>query len=282
MNSADTSAGTSRRLPIVAGNWKMNYGPKEARAFAESILDRLAALSRVECLLCPPFVSLPVVRDVIAGSPVKLGAQNMYFLDEGAYTGEISPTMLRELCQFVILGHSERRSFFGETDELVNKKVLAAFAHDLNPIVCVGEHLEERDANLTERVITTQVHGSLANLPAGRLSELVVAYEPVWAIGTGRAASAQDAKDAAAIIRALLGEMYGAAAATAVRIQYGGSVTPANVGEFAALPEIDGSLVGGASLKSDFIEIARVTSEVKDRQHDSGTLSTTRVTDTPE
>jgi triosephosphate isomerase len=184
----------------------------------------------------------------------------MHFEEKGAYTGEISPTMLNELCQYVILGHSERRAYFGETDELVNKKTQAAFAYGLKPIVCVGERLEERDANLTERVITTQVHGSLANLPANQLSDLVVAYEPVWAIGTGRAAAAQDAADAAAIIRALLYEMYGAAAANAVRIQYGGSVTPANIAEFVALPDIDGSLVGGASLKLDFIEIVRVTS----------------------
>ena len=253
----------SRRLPIVAGNWKMNYGPAEARRFAESILRPLAGLSGVECLLCPPFVSLPAVAEVLAGSPVGLGAQNMYFEERGAYTGEISPTMLSGLCQYVILGHSERRTYFGETDELVNRKAQAAFRYGLHPIVCVGERLEERDADLTERVITTQVHGSLANLPIDHLSELVVAYEPIWAIGTGRAAGAQDAADAAAIIRALLGNMYGAAAAQSVRIQYGGSVTPANIAAFAALPDIDGSLVGGASLQPDFVEIARITSQVK-------------------
>src|SRR5262249_42569937 len=163
-----------------------------------------------------------------ASSPVKLGAQNMYFEEKGAYTGEISPTMLGELCQYVILGHSERRTYFGETDDLVNRKVQAAFTHGLKPIVCVGERLEERDANLTERVISAEVHGSLANLTANQVSDLVVAYEPIWAIGTGRAAEAEDAEDAAAIIRALLGEMYGATAASSVRIQYGGSVTPAN------------------------------------------------------
>ncbi len=258
-----SSANPSRRLPIVAGNWKMNYGPIEARKFAESILDGLAALSQVECLLCPPFISLPAVRDVLAGSPVKLGAQNMYFEEKGAYTGEISPTMLGELCEYVILGHSERRAYFGESDELVNRKAQAALRYGLRPIVCVGERLEERDADLTERVISTQVRGSLANLPASRLSELVVAYEPVWAIGSGRAASAQDAADAAAIIRAVIGDMYSIATAITVRIQYGGSVTPENVAEFAAIPEIDGSLVGGASLRSDFVDIARVTSEVK-------------------
>jgi triosephosphate isomerase (TIM) len=262
MSSAAEADHTPRRLPIVAGNWKMNYGPGVARAFAESLLDGLTSISGVECLLCPPFVSLPAVHAVLAGSPVRLGAQNMHFEEKGAYTGEISPTMLSELCQYVILGHSERRSYFGETDELVNKKAQAAFTHGLKPIVCVGERLEERDANLTERVITTQVHGSLANLPANRLSDLVVAYEPIWAIGTGRAAAAEDAEDAAAIIRALLHEMYGATAANSVRIQYGGSVTPSNIIEFAALPDIDGSLVGGASLKVDFIDIVRVTAQV--------------------
>jgi triosephosphate isomerase len=251
-----------RRIPLVAGNWKMHYGPAEARAFVESLREGLSSLSTtVECLICPPFVSLPAVRSVLAGSPVKLGAQNMYFEDRGAYTGEISPTMLRELCEYVILGHSERRSYFGESDELVNKKTQAALAHGLRPIVCVGERLEERDANLTERVITTQVMGSLANLPAGRLGELVVAYEPIWAIGTGRAAMPQDAADAAAIIRALLVTMYGVDAAEMVRIQYGGSVTSANVADFATLADIDGSLVGGASLKADFLEIAMRTAE---------------------
>jgi triosephosphate isomerase (TIM) len=262
MSSTAEAHDTPRRLPIVAGNWKMNYGPGAAREFAESLLSGLTSISGVECLLCPPFVSLPAVHAVLAGSAVKLGAQNMYFEERGAYTGEISPTMLGELCQYVILGHSERRSYFGETDELVNKKVQAAFTHGLKPIVCVGERLEDRDASLTERVITTQVHGSLANLPANWLSDLVVAYEPIWAIGTGRAATAEDAEDAAAIIRALLGEMYGATAANSVRIQYGGSVTPSNIAEFAALPDIDGSLVGGASLKLDFIDIVRATARV--------------------
>jgi triosephosphate isomerase len=171
--------------------------------------------------------------------------------------------MLQGLCEYVILGHSERRAYFGETDELVNRKALSAFAHNLRPIVCVGERLEDRDANRTERVLTEQVRGSLANLPVERLSELVVAYEPVWAIGTGRAATPQDAFDAATLIRALLGEMYGAQAAESVRVQYGGSVTAANVADFAALPEIDGSLVGGASLKPEFVEIVRKTVEAK-------------------
>lgn len=254
-----------QRTPIVAGNWKMFYAPTEAREFAESILGGLAAIQGVERVLCPPTISLTAVHGVTSGTGVQLGAQNMYFEEKGAYTGETSPTMLHGLCDYVILGHSERRAYFGETDALVNRKTHAAFAHGLRPIVCVGERLEDRDANQTERVITAQVRGSLADLPIERIGELVVAYEPVWAIGTGRAATAQDAADVAALIRALLGEMYGAATAQTVRVQYGGSVTVANVAEFAALPDIDGSLVGGASLKADFVEIVRKTAEAKGR-----------------
>lgn len=255
----------SGRTPIVAGNWKMHYGPTEAREFAESILNDLVAIPGVEVVLCPPSISIAAVHAVTSGSSVELGAQNMYFAEKGAFTGEISPVMLQGLCQYVILGHSERRGYFGETDALVNRKALAAFAHDLRPIVCVGEQLEDRDAGRTERVITEQVRGSLANLPAGRLGELVVAYEPVWAIGTGRAATPKDAADAAALIRALLAEMYGQDAVADVRMQYGGSVTAANAGEFAALPDVDGSLVGGASLKGDFVQIVRATAEAKGR-----------------
>jgi triosephosphate isomerase len=248
---------TPARLPIVAGNWKMNYGPTEAHNFATSILDDLDTVKGVERVLCPPAISIAAAHAVTQASGVKLGAQNMYFAEKGAFTGEISPLMLRGLCEYVILGHSERRALFGETDELVNKKALAAFAHDLKPIVCVGERLEDRDANLTERVITTQVRASLAGLPATRLDELVVAYEPVWAIGTGRAATPQDAADVIAIIRALLVEMYGAGATAPVRIQYGGSVTASNAAALAAVPDVDGALVGGASLTADFVAIVR-------------------------
>jgi triosephosphate isomerase len=257
------SSATPRRTPIVAGNWKMFYGPTQAREFAQSLLDGLASIPTVERVLCPPAISLTAVHEVLSGSQIRLGAQNMYFEEQGAFTGEISPLMLQGLCQYVILGHSERRGYFSETDELVNRKVRSAFAHNLRPIVCVGERLEERDAGQTERVLTTQVRGSLANLPAERLGELVVAYEPIWAIGTGRAASPQDAADAAGLIRALLAEQYGAAASASVRIQYGGSVTAANAGDFAALADVDGSLVGGASLKPDFVEIVRATARAK-------------------
>ncbi len=260
--SGASGANTSKRKPIVAGNWKMNYGPTEGRKFAESILGDLIAIPQVESVLCPPAITLTAVHAVTDGA-VKLGAQNMYFEARGAYTGEISPTMLQGLCTYVILGHSERRGYFGETDELVNHKAKAAFEYGLRPIVCVGERLEDRDANLTERMITAQVKGSLGGLPADRLSELVVAYEPIWAIGTGRAATAQDAADVVSLIRAQLAELYGAEAVAGVRVQYGGSVTSANIADFAANPDIDGALVGGASLTPDFVAIVRRVAEVK-------------------
>jgi triosephosphate isomerase len=257
------SGSLAGRVPIVAGNWKMNYGPTEAREFVESILSDLEPIPNVEVVLCPPAISISAVHVLTSRTHIQLGAQNMYYEDKGAFTGEISPVMLQGLCSYVILGHSERRTYFGETDELVNRKALVAFRHGLRPIVCVGERLEERDAGLTERVVTAQVRASLASLPAERIGELVVAYEPIWAIGTGRAATTQDAADVVAIIRALLAEMYGPEAEAQVRVQYGGSVTPANAGEFAALPDIDGSLVGGASLKADFVEIVRRTVAAK-------------------
>ena len=250
-------------MPLVAGNWKMNLGPTEARDFAASILSDLVTVRGVEIVLCPPAISLPAVHAVLSGTNIRLGAQNMYYEEKGAFTGEISPTMLQGLADYVILGHSERRTYFAETDDLVNRKALAAFAHDIHPIVCVGEHLEDRDAGRTERVITSQVYGSLKGFPANRLDELVVAYEPVWAIGTGRAATPKDAADVAALIRALLVEMYGAVEASVIRVQYGGSVTTANAASFASLPDIDGSLVGGASLRPDFAEIARQTLRAK-------------------
>ena len=258
-----SGAARGPRQPIVAGNWKMHYGPAEARAFAQQIAEPLSHLRSVERVLCPPAISIEAVRSVVGGTGVMVGAQNMFYEPRGAYTGEISPVMLQGLCHYVILGHSERRTYFGETDEFINQKVIAAYGYELRPIVCVGEHLEDRDAGRTERVITEQVRGSLVGLPLERLADLVVAYEPVWAIGTGRAATTQDAADAAALIRGLLGEMYTAEAAQRVRIQYGGSVTAANIGEFAALADVDGALVGGASLKPEFVEIVRRTAEAK-------------------
>jgi triosephosphate isomerase len=251
------------RKPIIAGNWKMNYGPTEAEEFVAVILPGLHEIHDIERVLCPPAVSLTTVHSAIDGSEVKLGAQNMYYEPKGAYTGEISPAMLQGLCEYVILGHSERRGYFGETNALVNKKVRAALDFNLKPIVCVGEHLEQREAGETEQVITTQVQESLGGLPLNRVAEVVVAYEPIWAIGTGKAATANDALVVVRLIRSLLAQMYNAEVAQAVRIQYGGSVTVANIAEFLSQPEIDGALVGGASLKPEFVDIVRATAEAK-------------------
>ncbi|MBE3561103.1 MAG: triose-phosphate isomerase [Ktedonobacteraceae bacterium] len=261
------------RLLVIAGNWKMHYGPGQASSFAMEILPELGKLVRSHplavCILCPPAISLQAVKEVIEAVPaprIELGAQNMYFEEKGAYTGEISPRMVRELCSTVILGHSERRTYFGETDDLVNKKVLAAFKHDLRPIVCIGENLAQHEAGETEEVVRRQVYASLGSLPAEHVNDVVIAYEPIWAIGTGRAATAQWAGDIAHFIRRLYGEMYGSTAADFVPILYGGSVTSANISEFVAHPEIDGALVGGASLKHDFVEIVRKSIELKQQQ----------------
>lgn len=260
---------TSNRSAIIAGNWKMNYGPMEASSFVSEIVPELGLLMHqyrnILTLLCPPAISLAAVREVMDAHPfprLELGAQNMYFEEKGAYTGEISPTMVQELCTTVILGHSERRTYFGETDEMVNKKALAALNHRLRPIICIGEYLEQYETGKTEEVIRSQVRHSLANFPAPHAREVVVAYEPIWAIGTGKAATAEGAGNVIHLIRQLYGEMYGGETASALRILYGGSVTSANISEFMAHPDIDGALVGGASIKPDFVEIVRETIEV--------------------
>ncbi len=264
---------TPSRTAIIAGNWKMHYGPNEASQFALEIIPSLGKLTqdfaRVVCVLCPPTISLETVHEVMQAllfPRIALGAQNMFYADKGAFTGENSPSMVRELCSYVILGHSERRAYFCETDELVNKKVHAALANHLCPIVCIGEKLEEREAGQTEAVIRAQVYGSLGNLPAEHAHQIVIAYEPVWAIGTGKSATAQDAALVIGLIRQLFGEMYGVEAADACRILYGGSVTPANISEFVSLPDIDGALVGGASIKPDFVDILRKTIDVMKQQ----------------
>lgn len=249
------------RTPLIAGNWKMYKTVSETVEFIGELKRQLAGVGGVEVALCPPFTSLGAAAEALRGSNVALAAQNMHWEDQGALTGEISPVMLKEIgCKYVILGHSERRQFFGETDETVNKKVKSALSHGLIPIVCVGEKLEEREAGTTEQVIKTQVSGSLAGLDAGQLAGLVIAYEPVWAIGTGRTASDADAQQVNAYIRRLLGEMAGPGAAGKVRIQYGGSVKPGNAAGLMSQPDIDGALVGGASLKVDsFIGIIKGT-----------------------
>ena len=256
------------RTAIIAGNWKMNYGPQLAANFAREVVPELAQqllrYERIMSILCPPAISLAAVRQVLHEQPaprLELGAQNMYYEEKGAFTGEISPGMVGELCSAVILGHSERRTYFGETDELVNKKAHAALHHGLHPIICIGENLEQYEAGQTEQVIRAQVQHSLVNFPAQNASDVVIAYEPIWAIGTGRAATVDGAGKVIALIRQLYGEMYGNDAATALRILYGGSVTSTNISEFMAHPDIDGALVGGASIKQDFVEIVRKTIE---------------------
>ncbi len=247
------------RKIIVAGNWKMNKLVSDAEELAVGIKKALEGFSGVDVVLCPPFTALKTVSDAVKGSQVKVGAQNMYWEKSGAYTGEISPDMLCDLgCEYVILGHSERRAYFGETDETVNKKLKAALAAGLKPIVCVGETLEQRDAGDMRNVVETQVRGSLAGLSADEFGKTIVAYEPVWAIGTGRTATPDQAQEVHAIIRSLIKEMANDDVAEAFRIQYGGSVKPANAKELFSQPDIDGGLIGGASLKPDsFVDIVK-------------------------
>ena len=253
------------RIPFIAGNWKMNTTATEAEKLVIEMLDKLDRIEGVEKVLCPPFVSLVAVNMMLQGSSIKLGAQNMYFETEGAYTGEISPVMLSELCEFVILGHSERRWYFGETDEIVNKKVKAALANRLKPILCVGERLAENEAGKTEKVVNRQVTAALHGIEP--VSNLVIAYEPVWAIGTGKAASGEQAAATIQFIRDILAKLWNKSIAQDLRILYGGSVTSANIAEFISCPEIDGALVGGASLKAEeFVSIVEQTTEIKGRK----------------
>ena len=248
-----------RRRPIVAGNWKMNTTLAEASALAGGVRSPLQALTGMDSVLCPPFVWLAAVREALRGSAVALGAQNCHYEVKGAFTGEVSMPMLVDAgCAYVIVGHSERRALFGETDDLVARKLRAALAHSLRPIVCVGERLEERENGHTEDAVGSQVRAALEGLEGSAAADLVLAYEPIWAIGTGRAATAEQANETIAFIRASAGSVLGHDAAATLRIQYGGSVTPANAAELFAQPEIDGALVGGASLKTaDFVAICR-------------------------
>lgn len=244
------------RTPMVAGNWKMNTTVAEALALADAMRADLQAIAGVDRVLCPPFVSLAALRERLGESPVRLGAQNMYHEAKGAFTGEISPVMLAELVDYVILGHSERRHIFGETDDAINRKVQAALAHGLRPILCVGETLAENEAGETRAVVGRQLREGLAGVAA--LDAVVIAYEPVWAIGTGRPATPEGANSTMAELRGLVADLYGAGAADGVRILYGGSVTPDNFPAFIALPDIDGGLVGGASLvAASFVTITQ-------------------------
>ena len=240
------------RTPMVAGNWKMNKGLYETRDLIRELFPQLHAVKDVEIVICPPFVGLGVAKRELEDSSIKLGAQNMHWSDSGAFTGEISPLMLKELCEYVIVGHSERRAMFGETDDTVNKKVLAALAHGLKPIVCVGETLEENQSGITAEVVGRQVRQGLRSLTAAQAEQVVIAYEPVWAIGTGLAATPEGAnavhKD---LIRPILRELFGEEVGEGMRILYGGSVNPGNASELFGQSDIDGGLIGGASLKAD-------------------------------
>jgi triosephosphate isomerase len=254
------------RTPIIAGNWKMNKTVAETLELVRDIRQSLGeAPENIEVVLCPPFPGLWVAKNGLGRSKFALGAQNMHWELKGAFTGEVSPAMLAELVTYVIIGHSERRQYFGETDETVNKKVKAALAAGLKPIVCVGEVLAEFEAGKTNEVVSRQVRGGLAGLTGEQMATVVMAYEPVWAIGTGKAATGPGANAVVAqAIRGPLADMFGRQVAEATRVQYGGSVTPANIAEFMAQPDLDGGLVGGASLKAaDFAEIVRVTARVK-------------------
>ncbi len=234
----------------------------EAVALVQSIKPELDKVTGVEKVLCPPFVSLVTIGELLKGTSIKLGAQNMHFEDKGAYTGEISALMLAGICQFVILGHSERRQYFGETDDIVNKKIRKAITYQITPILCVGESLDDNDSHRTKEVLTKQIKTGLDNIAP--TAQLVIAYEPVWAIGTGKAATGKEAAQTIAFIRELLSDMWGDETAQKVRILYGGSVTSSNIADFVSEPEIDGALVGGASIKpEEFVGIVKQTANLK-------------------
>jgi triosephosphate isomerase (TIM) len=242
------------RRPVVAANWKMNKTVPEALDLTRELIAQIQLYTSVERVVCPAFVSLSTVAPLLAAAGVGLGAQNMYWENSGAFTGEVSPMMLANLCQYVIIGHSERRQYFGETDETVNKKTRAALAHGLTPIICVGEVLAENEAGRTAEVVVRQTRAAYAGLSLADALKTIMAYEPVWAIGTGKAATPAGANAVIGLhIRGALAELYSASAADSIRVQYGGSVTAANAADLMAQPDIDGALVGGASLKpADF------------------------------
>lgn len=247
------------RIPLVAGNWKLHKTAAETRQLLEEMVPGLQAVAGVEKLVCPPYLSIPAAAAALAGTGIALGGQNMYWEEQGAFTGEVSPGMLAEFCQYVIIGHSERRAYFGETDETVNRRVLAALAHDLVPVMCVGETLDENEGGLTNEVVKRQMRGGLDGVEIGSAAKLVIAYEPVWAIGTGKAAYPDDASRVIGqAIRPVLADLFGNEIAEGIRVLYGGSVKPDNASEFFNEAEVDGALVGGASLKAqDFIGIAQ-------------------------
>ena len=253
------------RVPILAGNWKMNKTVDEAVDLVRELRRSVLEVEGCEIVVCPSFVALAAVSDALKGTKIGVGAQDMHWEEKGAFTGEVSPLMLRGVCDYVIIGHSERRQYFGETDDSVNRKVKAALAHNLIPIMAVGENLQQNEAGQTDQVVSTQIYRGFEGISAQDVRRVVIAYEPVWAIGAGKAATASGANSVVALsIRGPLAEMYGEETAQAIRVQYGGSVTPANIAEFMTMPDLDGALVGGASLKAnDFAEIVKVTARLK-------------------
>ena len=252
------------RKPMMAGNWKMNKTIPEAVALTRAICELTCDYNEVERVICPPFVCLSAVKATAANIPILIGAQNMHWAESGAYTGEISAPMLEGLVEYVIIGHSERRQYFAETDESVNKKIKAALAYNLIPIVCVGESLAQNEAGETQSFVGGQVRAALQGLSGEQVRSLVIAYEPIWAIGTGRAATAQQAGDiCGGVVRATIRDLYGAQVAENTRILYGGSTKPGNIREIMEQADIDGALIGGASLDaSSYAEMVKITTEV--------------------
>lgn len=250
------------RKPIIAGNWKMHKTMSEAKAFAEEVSSLVPSKDVVDSVICAPALFLERLVKATKNHDVAIGAQNMHFEESGAFTGEISPRALADLSvDYVILGHSERREMFNETDEAVNKKVLSAFKHHLIPIVCVGETLEQRENNETKDLVAAQVKKALTGLTEEQVKQTVIAYEPIWAIGTGKSSTAEDANEVCSHIRTVVAEQFSKASAEAIRIQYGGSVKPANINEYMSQPDIDGALVGGASLEpQDFLKLLEAVS----------------------
>ncbi|MDQ3249696.1 MAG: triose-phosphate isomerase [Chloroflexota bacterium] len=251
------------RKPMMAGNWKMNKTVAEAVALAQAIDTQVAQYNNVDCVICPTALCLQAVQQTLQNSPVRVGAQNVHWADGGAYTGEISAPMLKGLADYVLIGHSERRQYFGETDETVNKKLHATLAHNLTPIVCVGETLAQNQAGQTHAIVSMQVQEALKGLTAEQVQTLVVAYEPIWAIGTGLAATAEQAGQICGVVRTVIGELCGAEVAENTRILYGGSTNEKNIGEIMQQAEIDGALIGGAALKVEsYATMVQVTSEL--------------------
>ena len=244
------------RKPIIAGNWKMNKTPSEAEALINELIP-LVKDAKCDVVICPPYVDLALAAKLIEGTNIHLGCQNIHWADKGAFTGEVSADMLKEVgVEFAIIGHSERRQYFGETDETVNARSKAAIAAGITPIICVGESLEQREAGETDALVTAQIEGALKDIAASDVEQLVIAYEPIWAIGTGKTATDEQANETIGVIRNTVAAIFGTDTAAALRIQYGGSMNPKNVKGLMAMPEIDGGLIGGASLKAvDFSQV---------------------------